>query len=208
MGEDKLWVDLGGRPLLAYTFDAVAATAAFDTVVVAAPVARWEQLRVLAATTGIGAIDVVEGGESRQESVAAALARCVDAEWVCVHDAARPLAPPELFVAVLAAAREHGAATTGVPCVDTVKQVEDGRVVATLERAGLIATQTPQAFAGDVLRRAHRAAQEQSIKGDDDAYLVERLSATVAVVPGDVRNIKVTHPQDLILLRALLGVAV
>jgi 2-C-methyl-D-erythritol 4-phosphate cytidylyltransferase len=173
--------------------------------VVAAPEARWAAIRDLAADAGIERVELVAGGDQRQDSVAAALELCADAEWVCVHDAARPMVSPELLRGVLEAAREYGAATAGVPCVDTVKQVEDDHVVATLERRALIATQTPQAFAMKLLLRAHREAKKNRVAGDDDAFLVEQLGATVVVVPGEVRNLKVTHPYDMTVLRALLG---
>ena len=112
--------------------------------------------------------------------------------------------PPALFRAVLDAARAEGAATAGVPCVDTVKQVRNGRVSATLDRSSLIATQTPQAFGADLLRRAHAHAAANGVDAPDDAALVEALGEPVAVVPGDPRNFKVTFPQDLVLLRSLL----
>jgi 2-C-methyl-D-erythritol 4-phosphate cytidylyltransferase len=205
MGDDKLWLDVGGRPLIAWTLEAAAKSGCFDAVVIAAPRGRWEAIRKLAAGCGLPATQTIEGGARRQESVAAALRICEGAAWVSVHDAARPLAPPELFRSVLGAAQHHGAATCGVPCVDTVKQVGDGLVTATLERTALIATQTPQAFAADLLVRAHANAREHRISADDDAYLVERLGAPVAVVPGDPRNVKVTQPPDLILVRALVA---
>lgn len=205
MGQDKLWLDVHGKPLVALTLENAASASCFERVVLAAPRERWDELRNLAAATGFAATDVVEGGERRQDSVYAALQRVTE-EYVCVHDAARPLAPPELFRAVLSAAESAGAATAGVACVDTVKRAHDGHVVETLPRAELIATQTPQAFSTYLLAHAHDAAREDGVEGDDDAYLVERLGQQVAVVPGDPRNIKVTHEQDLRLVRALLEV--
>jgi len=204
MGEDKLWIQVGGRPLIAWTLDAVGRAACFDRLVVAAPQVRWPAVEALATAAELGDVRLVEGGARRQDSVAAALAECGDAEWIAVHDAARPLAPPELFRAVLSAARSGGAATAGVPCVDTVKRVEEGRVLATLDRDALIATQTPQAFAAALLVRAHDEARRRNVRGDDDAYLVELLGEPVTVVPGDPRNVKVTRPIDLTLVRALL----
>jgi 2-C-methyl-D-erythritol 4-phosphate cytidylyltransferase len=85
-----------------------------------------------------------------------------------------------------------------------VKQVQNGRVAATLHRSSIIAAQTPQSFGGDILRRAHRNAAAQGIDAGDDATLVEAIGAPVTVVPGDPRNFKITFPQDLVLLRALL----
>jgi 2-C-methyl-D-erythritol 4-phosphate cytidylyltransferase len=204
MGEDKLWADVGGRSVFAVTLEAVGAAGCFDLVVIAAPAARWPAIRDLATQHQLPPVVLLEGGERRQDTVAAALDRCEGHDWITVHDAARPLAPPVLFRAVLDAARDEGAATAGVPCVDTVKQVRNGRVSATLDRSSLIAAQTPQAFGADLLRRAHLHAVAQGIDAGDDAALVEALGEPVAVVPGDPRNFKITFPQDLVLLRSLL----
>jgi 2-C-methyl-D-erythritol 4-phosphate cytidylyltransferase len=203
-GEDKLWADACGRPVFAVTLEAIAAAGCFDLVVVAAPRVRWDAIRGLAITHEMPPVVLLEGGESRQDSVAAALDRCDGQDWISVHDAARPLTPPGLFRAVLDAARAEGAATAGVPCVDTVKQVHHGRVAATFERSSVIATQTPQAFGADLLRRAHLNAAVNGIDGADDATLVEALGEPVSVVTGDPRNFKITFPQDLVLLRSLL----
>jgi 2-C-methyl-D-erythritol 4-phosphate cytidylyltransferase len=147
---------------------------------------------------------LIDGGERRQDSVAAGIERCGRDEWITVHDAARPLTPPHLFRAVLDAARADGAAIAGVPCVDTVKQVLNGHVQATLDRSSIIAAQTPQSFSADVLRRAHLHAATHGITAGDDAALVEAIGEPVTVVPGDPRNFKITFPQDLVLLRSLL----
>jgi 2-C-methyl-D-erythritol 4-phosphate cytidylyltransferase len=203
-GEDKLWAEAGGRPVLAITLESIAAAGCFDLVVIAAPVARWEAIRDLVTRHQLPPVVLLGGGERRQDTVAAALDRCAGHDWISVHDAARPLAPPELFRAVLDAARAEGAATAGVPCVDTVKQVQNGRVSATLDRSSLIAAQTPQAFDADLLRMAHLHAATHGIAAADDAALVEAIGKPVVVVPGDPRNFKVTFPQDLVLLRAIL----
>lgn len=204
MGEDKLWAIAGGRPVFATTLRSIAAAECFDLVVVAAPTDRWDSIREFADAYLLTGLVLIEGGERRQDSVAAALEHCTGQDWISVHDAARPLAPPSLFQAVLAAAMTDGAAIAGVPCVDTVKQVQHGRVAATLDRASLIAAQTPQSFSADLLRRAHAGAAANGITAGDDATLVEALGEPVTVVPGDLRNFKVTFPQDLVLLRALL----
>ena len=195
---------VSGRPVLAITLESVAAAGCFDLVAIAAPVARWEAIRGIAADVDLGNVVLLEGGERRQDSVAAAIDRCDGYAWISVHDAARPLTPPEIFRAVLDAARADGAATAGVPCVDTVKQVLNGRVAATLDRSSIIAAQTPQSFGADLLRRAHVHAATHGISAGDDAALVEALGEPVTVVPGDPRNFKITLPQDLVLLRSLL----
>lgn len=203
---DKLWCDIGGRPLLAYTLDGLAASQAFDVVVVASPKPRWEAISELASASGLPAPRLTEGGERRQDSVRVALGLCADSEWICVHDAARPLVTPDVVRRALEGARETGAATTAVPCVDTIKVVHDAHVVRTLDRSELMATQTPQAFRTTVLQRAHEHALANGTTGDDDAFIVERAGVSVAVVAGEPRNIKVTYPHDLDLVRTLLGV--
>jgi 2-C-methyl-D-erythritol 4-phosphate cytidylyltransferase len=190
--------------LLAITLGSIAAAGCFDVIVIAAPAARWEQIRGIAADHELRNVVLLEGGDRRQDSVAAAIDRCAGHAWISVHDAARPLTPPEIFRAVLDAARADGAAIAGVPCVDTVKQVHDGRVAATLDRSTIIAAQTPQSFSADVLRRAHVHAAAHGITAGDDAALVEAIGEPVTVVPGDPRNFKITFPQDLVLLRSLL----
>ena len=190
--------------MLAIALESIAAAGCFDLIVVAAPTTRWDAIRTIAADRQLGSLVLVEGGERRQDSVAAAIDRCDGHDWITVHDAARPLTPPEVFRAVLEAARADGAAIAGVPCVDTVKQVQHGRVAATLDRSSIIAAQTPQSFSADLLRRAHQNAATHRISAGDDAALVEAIGAPVTVVPGDARNLKVTFPQDLVLLRSLL----
>jgi 2-C-methyl-D-erythritol 4-phosphate cytidylyltransferase len=144
-----------------------------------------------------GADIVAEGGATRAESVRLGLAAVPGtAEVIVVHDAARPLASGDLFRAVIAAVTTGGAggAVPGVPVSDTIKVVDGSQhVTATLDRAALVAVQTPQAFEAALLRRAHAGGTEAT----DDAALVEALGATVRVVPGDPRNLKITTPADL-----------
>lgn len=207
MGHDKLWTEVCDRSLIGHTLAAVATADVFDRLVVATAGPNHARIERLAASLGLGdAVSVVEGGERRQDSVRRALDDCGDAEIIAVHDAARPLCPPSLFGAVIAAARAYGAATAAIPVVDSIKRVDlEGRVRATLDRAELVSVQTPQAFAAALLREAHRRAQEDGVEADDDCALVERLGAEVGVIAGDPRNIKVTRPADLAVMRALMG---
>jgi 2-C-methyl-D-erythritol 4-phosphate cytidylyltransferase len=144
----------------------------------------------------MGADQVVVGGATRAESVRRALTVVPDdVDVIVVHDAARPLATPALFDAVIAAVRDDDApaAICAVPVSDTIKRVEGDTVAATLDRRELVAVQTPQAFRADTLREAHASGAEAT----DDAALVEALGATVRVVPGDPNNFKITTPADL-----------
>ena len=196
-GRMKQFSALGGRPVLEW---AVAACRRCSAGVV---------LVVPAAPDGHdlhGADSVVTGGATRSESVRCGLAAVpADAEVIVVHDAARPLASPALFDAVLEAVDGGGAdgAVPGLPPSDTIKAVdESGRVTSTLDRATLVAVQTPQAFRAAVLRRAH---QHSPASATDDAMLVEALGGSVQVVPGEPGNLKITGPGDLDAAERLLA---
>ena len=141
----------------------------------------------------------VRGAATRSGSVRCGLAAVPEsAEIVVVHDAARPLAAPGLFTAVIAAVRSGAdAAVPAVPLVDTIRRRDGGAV----DRDELAAVQTPQAFAADALRRAHASGGEAT----DDATLVEQAGGTVVLVDGDPRNIKITTPSDLAVAAALLA---
>jgi 2-C-methyl-D-erythritol 4-phosphate cytidylyltransferase len=153
---------------------------------------------------GYGADIVVVGGGTRTESVGRGLAAVpAAADVIVVHDAARPLASEALFRSVIAAVAsgEADGAIPGVAVSDTIKVVDVARTVtATLDRSALVAVQTPQAFAAALLRRAHA----EGVEATDDAALVEALGATVRVVPGDPRNLKITTPADLVTAEHLL----
>jgi len=148
-----------------------------------------------------GADVVVAGGETRSASVRAGLDVVPQhAAVIVVHDGTRPLATRALFTKVIDAIKEGAdAAVPALASADTLKRVRDGIVVGSVDRDEVMAVQTPQAFRAEVLRRAHSRGDDAT----DDAGLVEALGVTVSIVPGDARNIKVTTPADLELVRAL-----
>jgi len=192
----KQFLRLGGATILAATLRHFTSHPAVAAVVVAAPAAHVARTRAL--LRGRRAVAVVPGGATRQESVWCALqAAPADAEIVVVHDAVRPFITRALVDAVVAAAAAGGAAICALPIAETVKRVRDGVVEATLDRAGLWAVQTPQAFRAPLLREAHEKARRDGVVGTDDAMLVERLGQPVRVVPGLAGNVKITTPEDL-----------
>jgi 2-C-methyl-D-erythritol 4-phosphate cytidylyltransferase len=138
---------------------------------------------------------IVAGGAERSDSVRRGLEAVPDdCDIVVVHDGARPLASSALFEAVIEAILAGAdAAVPGIAVTDTIKRVEDGRVVGTLDRDDLVAVQTPQAFRADMLRLAH----EGDPQATDDAALVEDVGGIVVIVPGDPGNLKITTPRDL-----------
>ena len=150
-------------------------------------------------------VRVVEGGDSRQQSVENALATLPeDTGLVAVHDAVRPFIDSQLVEQVIAEASATGAAIVGIVPVDTVKRVHKNKIRATLPREHLVLAQTPQVFRFDLLKKAFQFAREDSFIGTDEASLVERLDVEVSVVLGSDRNIKITRPGDMDLARLLL----
>jgi len=192
-GAPKQFLVAGGARLVDRAVETAAATC--DEVVVVLPPDRaWDGPAVARA---------VPGGDTRAASVRAGLA-AIDphAEIVVVHDAARPLATPELFELVIDTVRAGAdGAVPATPVTDTIKRVDGDRVVETVDRAGLIAVQTPQAFRASALRAAHEHGSEAT----DDAALVEANGGAVVVVAGDPRNLKVTTVADLPIVEALLA---
>jgi 2-C-methyl-D-erythritol 4-phosphate cytidylyltransferase len=148
-------------------------------------------------------IVLLEGGETRQQSVANGLAGVTAAgdDVILVHDAVRPFVTGTMIREVIEAARKYGAAIVGVPAVDTVKQVErtaEGALIkATIPREKIVMAQTPQGFRYSVLKKAFDEATADGFVGTDEASLVERSGHQVAVVMGSPRNIKITTPADL-----------
>ena len=199
----KQYLRLGQAPILVATLKALARARSIAGIVVAVPAAHVPATRRLLARARVPKIlDVVAGGADRQESVWRGLQRLPeDARVVVVHDAVRPFITAELVERVRAAGA-GGAATCGTPVRDTVKRVTDGAVESTIPRQGLWLTQTPQAFARDLLWEAHDKARRDGFAGTDDAVLVERLGMPVAMVPGLAQNLKITTPEDLRTARA------
>jgi 2-C-methyl-D-erythritol 4-phosphate cytidylyltransferase len=152
-------------------------------------------------------VHVVEGGETRQQSVENALATLSPGtELVAVHDAVRPFIDSELVERVIAEAAETGAAIVGIVPVDTVKKVHKNKIRTTLPREHLVLAQTPQVFRFELLKRAFEAARADGFTGTDESSLVERLEQVeVSVVQGSDRNIKITRPSDMELARLFLG---
>jgi 2-C-methyl-D-erythritol 4-phosphate cytidylyltransferase len=200
----KAFVRLGDRPLLAESLERLEASAWVDAIVVAAPPGWEEPVILLAEELGCGKVSSsVAGGSSRGESVKNALAEVPEeAAVVVVHDAARPLLEDGVVERVLTALNEGwDGAIPGLPIADTVKRVDDERVVETLDRGELRAVQTPQAFVAPVLRDA--CAGDVSA-ASDCASLVESRGGRVKVVPGDPRLLKITDAADLDRVSALL----
>ncbi len=195
----KAFVELGGKPLLAWATEAAAGCSRVSSLVIAAP-PGLEELAAAAAATG-KPVSVITGGDTRQASVRAALAAVPDdVAFVVCHDAARPFATASLFGSVLEALDGPEGADGAVPVLpipDTVKRVHDALVVGTEERQGLALAQTPQGFRGAALRDAHARAANAGLAFTDDAAVLEWAGYRVKAVAGEVGNFKITTADDL-----------
>lgn len=195
-GVDKVFAEVHGHPLLAWTVSAFERCLLVDEIVVAVHRSAIQQGRDLAQLEGWQKVSqVCRGGVRRQDSVREALWRLGKCDWVLVHDGARPCVDPEFIARGLEAAAETGAAAPGLPIYETVKRTDpDGWVLETVDRTGLWLVQTPQVFRYDMIWHAYQQAGDEVT---DDAALVERLGHGVRLFPGSSKNIKVTVAADL-----------
>lgn len=200
----KQLLTLGGRPILQRSIDAFVASDRVSDMIVALPaeLAAHPPAYLRGAAKPI---DIVEGGERRQDSVANAFARVSGrTEVVVIHDAARPLVTADLIERTIEAASTHGAAIAALPATDTVKRGDVNRVIVdTLPRREIFLAQTPQAFRTEVLRAALALARSGT-DATDEAMLAERAGHPVRLVDGDPRNLKITTADDLDMAERLL----
>jgi len=202
-GVDKIFAELGGRPLLAMVLDTFQECLFVDEIVLVLGEENLERGRGLVGSSRWSKVTTIcQGGKRRQDSVKNGLQRLRDCGWVVIHDGARPLVAPDLIERGLAEARASGAAVAAVPVKDTIKRVsQDGFVCETPERDTLWAIQTPQVFLFDLIFQAHEEITEDV---SDDATMVERLGHMVRIYRGSYENIKVTTPEDLALAEVIL----
>lgn len=205
----KQLLEVNGTPILALTLRILQDCDAVDRVILVAPEEDLERCRrdIVGRFRLDKVMEVIPGGERRQDSVRLGLeAAGEDFDLVVIHDGVRPLAGGELLEKVVLAAGKYGAAVAGLPARETVKEADEcGLVVRTLDRSGIWLIQTPQAFSTEILRKAHECARREGWpEATDDAALVEKLGVPVKIVRGSERNIKVTTPLDLEMVRFLL----
>lgn len=201
----KQFLPLRDRPVVQWALERIAAVEAVTEVILVLP-ADWlaEGAARLAGWRPDKPFRIVAGGARRQDSVGAGLAAITHEGWVAVHDGARPALPVEVAAAAVAAAWERGNAVCAVPATDTLVEARDGLVCGEVPRERVFQVQTPQIFPVQMLREALAAAARDGVTGTDDAGLVRRLGIPIHLVPGSRRNLKLTRPEDLPLLEALV----
>jgi len=197
-GVPKAFLPLAGEPMVVHSVRTFAAAPSVIAIVVVVPTDWVDQTGDILSRTS-KPVTVVAGGAQRQDSVRAGLAAApagFDGIFL-VHDAARPLVDVATIESVTEVAVEMGAAIPTLPVADTIKRMEHGLVRGTVDRGSLAAAQTPQAFAASLLRRAYDAAHRDGAVLTDEAMAVERLGGSVAAVPGNRLNRKMTTPDDM-----------
>ena len=202
----KQFLEIQGRPLLHHTLMVFASCKLIDYVVLVMPRADVDEMGEDWLNKYEIVRKVVVGGEQRQDSVYNGFSSLEEGtDIVVVHDGVRPFTTPQMIIATVEAAQQHGAAITAIPVSDTVKQVADGFVKQTVSRDGLWRVQTPQAFQYGLLQQAFKKAKKDSYYVTDEGSLVEYLGERVKIVPGSELNIKITRKEDLVLGESLLS---
>ena len=202
----KQFLEIQGRPLLHHTLMVFASCKLIDYVVLVMPRADVDEMGEDWLNKYEIVRKVVVGGEQRQDSVYNGFNSLEEGtDIVVVHDGVRPFTTPQMIIATVEAAQQHGAAITAIPVSDTVKQAADGFVKQTVSRDGLWRVQTPQAFQYGLLQQAFKKAKKDSYYGTDEGSLVEYLGERVKIVPGSELNIKITRKEDLVLGESLLS---
>jgi len=202
----KQFLEIQGKPLLHHTLTVFASCKLIDYVVLVMPPTDVDEMGEDWLNKYEIVRKVVVGGEQRQDSVYNGFSSLEEGtDIVVVHDGVRPFTTPQMIIATVEAAQQHGAAITAIPVSDTVKQAADGFVKQTVSRDGLWRVQTPQAFQCGLLQQAFKKAKKDSYYGTDEGSLVEYLGERVKIVPGSELNIKITRKEDLVLGESLLS---
>ena len=207
MGSDKMLMTRGAKPVIIRTLMAFQQSPMVDDIVV---VTRQEKIMGLADMIKLYDISkvtqVISGGATRMESALAGVSAVKEgAKLIAIHDGARPLVTQGVIRRVVEAANEHMAAVPAVPCVDTMKQVnQEGVVIGSVDRSSVVRVQTPQVFDADLIKGALSRAVEKNLPLTDDCSAMEMMGVKTYVVEGDAGNIKLTEPDDMILAEAIL----
>lgn len=206
-GPDKLFLELGGRPVLIHTLTALNRSPAVDEIIV---VARADDISFVANLCKENLISkvvkVIAGGDSRLKSVYNGIqAVSQDAEIIAIHDGARPFVTDDILTVVINTAAKYSAAAPAVPVSSTVKQAKNGIVIKTVDRSDLFEIQTPQAFSAELIKGALQNAVDKSLYITDDCMAVEALGCPVRLTEGSRLNIKLTTQADVVFAEAILG---
>lgn len=197
--KNKLLEKINGIEVIKYTVDAFRYSNA-DKIIICANISIMDELKNL--FKDYTNIDIIEGGNTRQQSVYNGL-RHEECDYVIIHDGARPVITTELINVCIDTVKDVKALSVMTKTIDTIKEVEHGKIVKTIDRSKLYNTQTPQAFEYNLILSAHKKYEGQNFT--DDAGMVEKMGDSVYVVDGSYRNIKITTQSDIELAKVYLS---
>ena len=206
-GEKKQFKEINGKPLIYYTLAPFFESTVIDDIVV--PVQKNDMDEVASIIDSVAMkkkVKVIEGGKTRQDSIYNALGQINNrANFVCVHDAARPFVTKDLIEKVIRSLKDCDAAIVGSQSTDTLKKVSNGKISSTIDRDKIWCVQTPQAFLKEAIINAYDLAKKQSFQGTDDSSLLERAGYRVKIINDSSTNFKITTNEDWIIAESLLS---
>ena len=206
-GDDKLYLNINGAPVLAHTLIAFQRNTGVSEIIVVSREECFELVSGICKKHGITkALRIMKGGDTRLDSVMnGVFAVSKNAKLIAIHDGARPCIDPGIIDATIAAAEKHNAAAPAISVIPTLKKVRDGVIVETVDRQELFEIQTPQIFDADIIKAALTKVKKENIDVTDDCMAVELLGFPIHVTEGSSSNIKLTTSDDLILADAILS---
>ncbi|MDD3437255.1 MAG: 2-C-methyl-D-erythritol 4-phosphate cytidylyltransferase [Candidatus Gastranaerophilales bacterium] len=193
-GKNKLLEKIHSKEVIRYTVDAFLQLSEISEVIICANTLIIENLKTI--FKGQGKITITEGGKTRQESVFNGLKACGNCDYILIHDGARPMITPEIIRKAIIMVQDKKALTVAAKTIDTIKQADENlKIIKTIDRSSLYNTQTPQAFAYNLIKKAHEQLAGKDFT--DDAGMLEFLGYDVYILEGDYKNIKITTPNDI-----------
>ena len=196
--KNKLLEKINGKEVIKYTVQAFE-NSNVDEIIICANVSIINELQEI--LKDCRKVKIIEGGETRQASVFNGL-NASECDYVLIHDAARPMISADLVNQTIEMVKDKNALTVATKTIDTIKEVEDGKIVRTIDRAKLYNTQTPQAFKYELIKNAHTKLYGQNFT--DDAGMLEELGQTVYILNGSYKNIKITTQNDIDIAKTYL----
>lgn len=207
IGFNKIFLSINEKPVIAYSLEMFETIYEIKNVIIVASKDDIPLISEIVREFGYKKVkNIICGGSTRQESVLnGLLAMPADTDIVLVHDAARPLITESVILQLIKTAAKEGAAACGVYAVDTLKTVDENlNITQTLNRSKVVHIQTPQVFKKDIIIKAYKDAIASGFKGTDDCSLVENIGVNVKVVLGERSNVKLTSPEDFVIITALM----
>jgi len=203
----KQFLEIAGKPLIVHTIDKFNGLESVNEIVVVVPEKDADRTRKLIKEWSLDKVSaVVSGGSERLQSVQNGIsAVSEDTDIILIHDGVRPLVTADDIQKVIDKTIETGAAILALPVTDTIKRVEDNKIVNTLNRNIMWRAQTPQGFRAEIIRKAYEMGVEKRINATDDSQLAEAIGVCVSVVKGSGPNIKITNPDDISVVSFLLN---